>query len=557
MDKCTTIVSNSNSNFSRNPLLSLFFGKSYSRILLHFPLDYIRKFVLDKTYPDLCKLRHTLHLFNASHLDFRSMVSPCPTIDLQSAQRATNFTLILFKIPTYFGDGMGYDPDNVSYISSTSCGVRLFDQHSSCSGATWYNSHTNWQWGSGLLGHYNHLIFKPEREYYRLEEENSDNLNLIKLQHIYDQYGNMVYPIEEAFPYEGVSKGIYSEKFLEEQFIRFKNKQSSIILDAKYFDLANQNIVWDVTETVNDWLIRENERNLINHGLCICFAPEHNMIQCDIPQAVNFFSHTASNFFVPYLETSYQDVIRDERADFYLDMPRRIYFYMNFGYGKPTNLNWKKEQKPVCTITGTKETGEDFVETPEVFQSTKGVYYVDLELSSEDFAPNRMLFDEWSNLSFYDCNKEKEVTVKPKTLEFTTKDPDDLYSYGDNDFQPKKYSVSCSGIKYGEKCKRTDGRRRLMFEFTIPYTHSQQVLLDSATCMLYIKDGYNTVIDVWKDYQPIHKTFNANYIDIDLQSYLPNKYFLDVLTVSNNELVRHTEVLYWEIVNETSGGHYK
>jgi len=559
-NKSSTIVFDSNNNFGANPILSAFYGRGgFSRILIQFKLDYIRQFVQDKTFPDLCKMKHTLKMWNCGNMDFRSYTSPCPTINLQTAARAQSFELIMFKIPQYWDNGRGYDADNINHVSTTLCGTNLFDQHISCDGVTWHQARTEWQWGVGILGHYDHLLFKPEREYFRLDEENRssnlDELNLIQLNYIYDKYGNVLYPIEESFPYEGVSKGIYSEKFLEEQYFRFNNNQSSVILRSKHFEYGNENLTWDISDIITDWLIRENPYNLVNHGFAICFAPEYNKIMCDIPQCINFFGHNCSNFFEPYIETSYEDTILDDRQNFHLDIPNRLYFYFNrMGHG--INLNWKKSEKPVCTITGTLEDGSEYVETPEVHQATKGVYYVDVELSEGDTSANRMFYDEWSNLSYYDCKKDKNINVADKTLEFTTRDPDELYSYGDNDSMPKKYSVTCSGISYNEKVRRDDGIRKLMFEFALQYTYNQVALIDEAKCMLFIKDGYNKIIDVWEDWQPINRTFNSNYILFDCQSYLPNKYYLDVITTSNGEVKRHVEVLSFDIISNETGGHY-
>jgi len=555
-NKSTTIIKDSNNNYGSNPILSLFFGYGgFSRILIHFNLDYIRQFIKDKTFPDICKLKHTLKLWNCGNMDFRSFVSPCPTINQQTAQRAQSFELIIFKIPEHWDNGWGYDADNINYVSSTMCGTNFFDKHTSCEGVTWFQSKTNWQWGSGVFANYSHLLYKPEREYFRLNEENMEDIELIKLNYIYDKYGNVLYPTETLVPYESITAGIYSEKFLEDQYFRFKNRESSVILRAKHFEYGNENLTWDISDIITDWLLRENEYHKINHGFAIGFAPEYNKILCKPPQAINFFGHNCSNFFEPYIETSYEDIIIDDRQNFYLDTPNRLYFYFN-RTGEGINLNWKKHEKPVCKITGTLEDGTEFEETPEVVQATKGVYYVQTELSSGDTTANRMFYDEWSNLNYYDCKKEKEIKVAPKTLEFTTRDPDELYSYGDNDATPKKYSVSCTGIKYNEKVRRDDGIRKLMFEFAIPYTYNQVALIDDAKCMLYIKDGYSKQIDVWLDWQPINRTFNSNYILFDCQSYIPNKYFLDVVTTSNGEVKRHIEVLSFEIVNEVSGGHY-
>jgi hypothetical protein len=292
-----------------------------------------------------------------------------------------------------------------------------------------------------------------------------------------------------------------------------------------------------------------------NYGYCIAFDPFLEIKKANPIQAINFFTEKTSTWFEPYLETTYDEDIHDNRQDMYLDVPRRLYFYSNVG-SNPTNLI----NLPKCTITGNFENGEEIKIEPEVKQSTKGVYYVDVMIPSDEgdgkeLVPNRMLYDTWSNLEYYSEKLDKNIKIKDKTLEFTTKDSDEFNLLGDNDFLPKQYSPIIHGINYNEKIKRDEGFRKVYVECSIPFTVQQSELVDDLYYMIYIREG-DKEINCFDEWQPINKTFNTNYFMFDSRTFLPRVYYLDVITKSNMETRRHTNLIKFEIVNVDKDGHY-
>ena len=109
-DKNNTIIRNTYTNTGRNPISELFYGGSlstgstkYSRYIFHFSLsDLISKYE-DKTFADITKLSHKIKLFNTSQFKLKT------DAEERGAARATSFDLILFSIPQYFDEGVGYD----------------------------------------------------------------------------------------------------------------------------------------------------------------------------------------------------------------------------------------------------------------------------------------------------------------------------------------------------------------------------------------------------------------------------------------------------------------
>jgi hypothetical protein len=494
-------------NYGLNPITTIFYGHTgYSRFIFHFTFDYIKQLLTDKTFPDIYKLKHRLKIFNAGAIDFNYMFDPCMTLENKVADRATSFDLILFRIPQEWDRGKGYD--NLVNTSFT------FDEFQSCQGSNWYHRKSLVQWGDRTPGNHSHT-----------------NRN----------------------PYTGIVNGIYCNRFLQDQHRLFLNGQQSVILRKQHFDFGSENIEIDMTDIITHAILCEGGEP--NYGYCIAFDPFLEIKKTNPIQSINFFTEKTSTWFEPYLETSYNEDIHDNRQDMFLDIPRRLYFYNNIG-GISTNLT----KFPTVTINGNFENGNEIEIKPEVKQATKGVYYVEVMLDSDDgegneLVPNRMLFDTWSNLEYYNQKFDKNVKVKDKILEFTTKNPDNFNLAGDGDFLPKQYSPTIYGIKYDEKIQREEGFRKVYVECSIPFTVQQSELVDDLYYMIYVKES-DKIINCFSEWQPINKTFNTNYFIFDSRTFLPRVYYLDVITKSNMETKRHTNLVKFEIVNIDKNGYY-
>ena len=57
-------------------------------------------------------------------------------------------------------------------------------------------------------------------------------------------------------------------------------------------------------------------------------------------QYVGFFTKHTQTYYEPFVETVYDNTIRDDRKNFYKGKINRLYFYTNLG-GEPTNLDNK------------------------------------------------------------------------------------------------------------------------------------------------------------------------------------------------------------------------
>ena len=113
-DKNNTIIRNLYTNTGRNQVSELFYGGAlttgstkYSRYLFHFDLSEVISKYNDKTFADTSKLTHKVKLFNTSQFSVKT--DP----EERGMARATSFDLILFLIPEYFDEGVGYDFESI------------------------------------------------------------------------------------------------------------------------------------------------------------------------------------------------------------------------------------------------------------------------------------------------------------------------------------------------------------------------------------------------------------------------------------------------------------
>lgn len=297
------------------------------------------------------------------------------------------------------------------------------------------------------------------------------------------------------------------------------------IIGRQHFDFGNEQFEIDITNTVNAFI----DGTFPNYGLGISFAPEYELITDPVSQYVGFFGNRTNTFFEPYLETTYDDTIKDDRVNFFLDKPNRLYFYANMG-GNNVNL----DEVPTCTVKGSQM---------PVKQATKGVYYIDITIPSAMTSPNTMIYDTWGNIK-YNGNTYPDVE-----LSATTKSNSNYMSFGlpfDTEKQPK-FKPSISGINNKEDIKQGD-IRKVNVECKINYTTNQIVPTNSIQYRLYVKTA-DRQIDVitWTECDVV---YNSACFYIDTRQLLPQTYYVDIKVKYDREEIINDNLLSFNIVND-------
>ena len=466
IEKVSTIVSGDSINTGLNPVSELVYGANHTRMLTYFDHSKLKGMVDDKTYADVSKLRHYLKMTNAGSIDFTQLhANDISSLSSAEKVRASSFDLIFFLIPQEWDGGKGFDYTktmfNKGYYSSNATN-RLV----SYDGSNWYQSQNGYPW-------------KEEGVY------SNDTLSLE-----YDKFG--------------IGDG------------------SSIIIGRQHFDIGNENINVDITETVNKFISGE----LKNYGIGIAFTPQTERLDGSVDNYVGFLTNKTNTFFEPYIETHYDDVIMDDRSNFILGKKNRLYLYCNVG-GRLENL----DDIPTCSVNDI---------TYDVKQYSKGIYYIDICLKKGIFKPNTMLYDVWDNLVY---QGEKLDAIE---LDFVTKDSNSFFNIGNSIESSTKLVPSIYGINESEKIFRGDVRK-VCIAARVEYSKNTAELVDEMYFRLYIKDGQRE-IDVIP-YEKVNKSYLENYVLVDTSMLIPQKYYIDVKFKYNQEMIMHHNVLSFFVVD--------
>lgn len=139
LDKSTTITRDDSYNYGLNPVCMLNYGAMVSRFLVHFNVDKVRELIEDGTYLHTDKLTHTLRMKNCGSINADKHTEKIPSTDVNGVKdRATSFTVLAFKVPQYWDEGVGFDSPNEYWIE----GKGGLSQN----GATWANATNEDTW---------------------------------------------------------------------------------------------------------------------------------------------------------------------------------------------------------------------------------------------------------------------------------------------------------------------------------------------------------------------------------------------------------------------------
>ena len=484
-----SIIKGSDINTGINPVSELVFGKNTSRVLCYFDHSKIKTLMEDGTFPDKSKITHRLKITNAGSLDF-TMLHHTDTSSISGCmrKRASSYDLIFFLIPKTWDAGKGFDYSRNEFLEN------------------FYDTKQD-GWGNRLISTDGCNWFQ-RRNGQKWDEE-----------------------------------GVYSNETLTREYENYSSASgSSIVFARQRFDIGGENIDLDITEIVNKFVSGELE----NNGIGIAFAPnlerlgeDENSILSTLENYVGFFTPRTNTFFEPFVETKYNDYVNDDRANFVLNKDNRLYLYCNLG-GNLTNL----DELPIVSVTD--DNGDivtdaygNSLENITAKQYSKGIYYIDLKISGRE--ADTMLYDTWDNI-IYGGSK-----LDPVELDFTLKNVNMFFNIGNKLENNNRFIPNVSGINDSESIKRGDVRK-LIINARVQYTTQEYQLINGMETRLYVMDG-NRELDVFP-WEPVNKTFLENYVIIDTNILIPQRYYLDVKIKYGMEEIIHHDVLHFDIVND-------
>jgi len=370
------------------------------------------------------------------------------------------------------------------------------------------------------------------------ERTTSFDLTLFKINQIWDNgvgydYEIPIVNIGDAAYYNGASNWVDAQTGVA--WVNgtgvFSGSSSAITVTTQHFDKGNENIEMDITDYVNGVLTGDT-----NYGLGIAFSRGFEIMNTTVPQYVGFFTNNTQTFFEPYVETIYSNHINDDRNNFFLDKPNKLYLYVNLG-GNPTNL----DSNPSVNVYD--QNGDIFsaYTSTAVTHVTLGVYSINITVPTTSTNLHTMYTDVWTGITI---NGVSRASIE---LDIPLKDSMGYYNLGNSDLLPKKTGVNISGIQNKEKIKRGD-IRKVIVSARIPYTVEQTQAISGLKYRIYVKEGSSELTVV--DFQPIEMANNYYYFLLDTYSLLPNIYYIDILSTSNLEVTTLKNVLQFQIVNQ-------
>jgi hypothetical protein len=142
-EKNNTIIKNSQVNTAKNPTTEIFYGSGFSKFLFKVDFTDLISKVNSGEHVVTAGTTHTLHLTNTIFGDETFLGAKRGT----GRQRTNSFDLILFQIPEFWDEGLGFDYEDGGYDFTT--GNVTFDERPS----NWYNRTTINEWtAEGVYG---------------------------------------------------------------------------------------------------------------------------------------------------------------------------------------------------------------------------------------------------------------------------------------------------------------------------------------------------------------------------------------------------------------------
>lgn len=495
INKNNTISSNSYVNTGRNPVVELNFGASdlimpnygYTRFIFDLDLSSLESNIQSGVISTGCTsaMTHTLKMTNTSSFDNELL----NTFMSNERRRATSFDLILFRIPKVSGstgaiqswdEGVGYDYNDFNLSKSSANGgsspLTYVDTRAySTRASNWYQTSTIDDWSQS---------------------------------------------------------GIYNNKC--EGLVNFTGCTNPIhIVATQHFELGNEDINMNMTNEING-ILHGSITGTTGWG--IAYLPDvENITGLTESYSTAFFSRHTQTFYQPYLLTSYNDIIEDDRNLFLKNQTNKLYLYV-YQNGDLVNLN----NTPYVRIedrNGVAVTGMASITT---CLTTKGIYEVIIPNEFTGSTPC-LYYDVWSGLTI------NGQSVPNVTNQFILQPYTSGVQIGVLSKEPEIYGFDFYGILQNEQILNTDIRK---VGITIKQAYTGQVLLQniSAYYRIYVKEG-TTEVQV-QDWTEINRTPNEYYFIFDMRDKIPNQYYVDIQVNSSGEKNTYKKELAFQIVNK-------
>jgi hypothetical protein len=490
--KNNTLLYNSFTNVGLSPYTELYFGSAlnvispvgFSRFIFDLNLtDLIDKFnsgLIPTGCTGFSGVTHKLKMVNTSTFDKELINGEM----WDGRLRATSFDLNLIRIP--LTSGSTGDPQ------TWDGGI----------GSDYYDVQNTLNFSNGLLT----PLAMPENKSYSQRPSNWFQRNTLS----------------------GWSeKGIYSN--VNTGYTPFS---AMTIVDTHHFSVGNEGIEFDMTNEINSILSGGTTGST---GWIISFPPELELLS-GLTQnyAVAFFGKDTQTFYEPYLETTFDDYISDDRNTFSKGRINKLYLYSIID-GVLTNL----DSTPSAVIV---DSNDNILQGPITScLKTTGVYEITVPaITSSTINVPCTIYDIWTGLTLNGVlieNIVNQITLLPfsKTIQLSTDSQD-----------PILYGFDYYGIKQDEKIINTDVRKVGVI-VKKAYSTNESLQRVQVYYRIYVKEG-QTEVEV-QDWTKVNRSYNQYYFMFDTRDKIPNEYYIDLKVYSDGSADTYKKQIKFQIVN--------
>lgn len=488
-DKDTVIVRNSCVNTGRNPIAEIFHGGSNNvndLIFSRYIFGLDLTDIVEKVQSGEYNINNLTHKIHITNTSCFDRELHCKTFSSSygEAKRAVSFDLILFEVPEYWDEGDGYDYVDVTYLESN-----IQNYAYCCNPANW---------------------------------EDRTSFEVWSQPGIYE---------DPTMWWSGSTTG-------------YTGSTINLVKGEQHFSRGNENFCLDITSYVNGLILS----GTTGCTLGIAFTPGLEMAPQEDICYVGFFTKDTQTVYEPFMETIHEDLIKDDRCEFYLDKTNRLYLFVNAG-GERVNASISS-----VSIYDQNDNIYQIIPAVDIIQVTTGVYYVELNVTTDPvngYCGNIQFRDVWENVTINGNN------VGDVELDFVILEKEMYYNIGSADKSGRgvgnsknisiyDYHFSFTGIKRKEKIKRGD-TRRVDIEAKIPYTYNSKPI-DKIYYRIYIKEGETQIEYIpWSE---VNRTEDSNFFLMDTSWFIPNDYYLELKLESGSEIRTYHDVIQFEIVSE-------
>jgi len=248
---------------------------------------------------------------------------------------------------------------------------------------------------------------------------------------------------------------------------------------------------------------------------------------------VAFHAKNTNTWYEPYLETTIDDIITDDRNYFYLDKSNYLYLYVNVGaYPQDITINkvdiYDYEDNLVDTLTGA-----------TIINVSKGIYKINYFVDSQTY-PDAVLFkDVWT---FTINNRQCEHTG-----EFYLISPDKYYTFDQsNQIQFENYFFYFWGI--GERENIISGiTRKIRLTIKELYPNQNNFLPLDIEYRIFTSIANKYEIDVIP-FTSVNRTNTGYEFNLDTSWLIPQDYKLQI-RLKNGNYYENKQTLSFTIVS--------